>query len=78
MTIPETHPTSTPTDPAHRKRFCVSVMMADYYSAWLEADDEDHALDLANARWNDEANEDFGFDRSERLSIDVVDWECVA
>jgi len=52
-------------------------MMADYYSVWLEAEDEDHALELASSRWSDEANEDFTFDRSERPSIDVVDWEYV-
>lgn len=58
------------------KRFCVSVMMADYYSAWFEADDEDAALDLATSRWSDD-NGDFRFNRSERLSIDIVDWEEV-
>ncbi len=78
MTIQTNHPTSTSTELARRKRFCVSVMMADYYSAWLEADDEDHALELANARWTDQGDEGFHFDRSERLSIDVVDWEYVA
>ena len=74
MTIPTTHQT----EPSRRKRFCVSVMMADYYSAWLEADDEDQALELANVRWGDQGDEGFHFDRSERLSINVVDWDYVA
>ena len=77
MTHATTNPSKAKTEFAGRKRYCVSVMMADYYSAWLEADDEDHALELANSRWSDEANEDFTFDRSERLSIDVVDWDHV-
>lgn len=77
MASATTHPMNATTHNPRRKRYCVSVMMADYYSVWLEADDEDQALERANSRWSDEASEDFSFDRSERLSIDVVDWEHV-
>lgn len=59
-----------------QKRYCISVMMADYYSAWIEAEDEEAALDLGISRWEND-NGDFHFDRSERLSIDIVDWEHV-
>lgn len=77
MASATTNPSKTTTLYARPTRYCVSVMMADYYSVWLEAEDEDHALELASSRWSDEANEDFTFDRSERPSIDVVDWEYV-
>ena len=58
------------------KRFCVSVIKADYYSAWIEAEDEAQALTRGIERWDADLSE-FHFDRSERLSVDVVDWECV-
>lgn len=61
---------------ATQKRYCISVMMADYYSAWIEADDDESALDLGIIRWEND-NGDFHFDRSEQLSIDIVDWEHV-
>ena len=62
--------------PSTAKRFCVAVTMADYYSAWIEASDENHALTRGIERWNADQGE-FHFDRTERLSVDVVDWEYV-
>lgn len=59
-----------------RKTFCVSVMMADYYTAWIEADDHDTALDMTAARWHEDGG-DIRFNRSERHSINIVDWEEV-
>lgn len=67
----------SPTTKSGHRRYCVSVMMADYYSAWIEATSEADALDRAEHLWSEDTGA-FHFDCSERQSIDVVDWEEVA
>lgn len=62
---------------APKTRYYVSVMLAHYYSIWIEAESATDAIAIGHEKW-DTNRDEFENDCNEIQSIDVVDWEDVA
>lgn len=56
-----------------KDRYCVSVVMADYYSAWIEADSPTEAIAIGRQKWDADSG-DFAFDGTTD-KVDVLDWD---